>query len=187
MDKVTTTFFYILFALTFIGCSSDDDLTINKELEEEQIAPVDFETLTFIPKDAAEDIKEFFNSELGINSPQYGDFKWNINTNVDNCIMINTTKEFYSYYTGSKNMPSIDFKNSTLIIGVKLLPRPIHGLLSENIIKNVNTFDLKISVFRYENKGYLPATCGYAFWGIFPKLKKSEINILDFDIEEYYE
>ena len=184
---------YIYYFLCFIlplaamGCSSDDDNNIDKEREEEQTAPVDFETLTFNPNDASEDVREFFNSEFGISSPQYRDFKWNISTSIDNCIMINTTKEFYSYYTGPKQMPSIDFKNKTLVIGVKLLPRPFHGYLSENIINNGNTYNLKINVFRYENRGYLPATCGYAFWGIFPKLRKKEITILDFNIEEYYE
>ena len=62
------------------------------------------------------DIADFFKTELPQNSdmPSPGFF---VNSNVNACYVINSIEELKSLYEGDRELPMIDFRSKTLIIG----------------------------------------------------------------------
>ena len=94
--------------------------------------------------------------------------------NSETCYFINSYDDLKAIYTGKEQMPSIDFKSYTLIIGQKL---------SNNVYQNLD----KQSFYERDGVTYLdlyfsgdivlPMLVYFNYWGLYPKMSKRDINV----------
>lgn len=118
-------------------------------------------------------ISVFFNSELPIDEKSAGFF---VNNLSDECYCINTLEELKKMYSGDHQIPEIDFKNYTLIIGQHIMPCSGYMIEKQEIVLRDNNPVLNLTVHnKYEYKPAL-LTPLY-FWGVYTKLYKSNVDV----------
>ena len=158
------------------ACSSDDDddPKTPEDPTETVISRNDGKIIP-VPGDKSnfDDLYDFFNKELPLTS-------WGENNsaflldNSETCYFINSYDDLKAIYTGKEQMPSIDFKSYTLIIGQKL---------SNNVYQNLD----KQSFYERDGVTYLdlyfsgdivlPMLVYFNYWGLYPKMSKRDINV----------
>ena len=118
-----------------------------------------------------ENIINFFKRSLPMNPYLYGQvdcFLSNIPYGKDTCFVINTMDEFQQIYACTGDLPKIDFKQFTLVIGKHIVYSNVTLLINQKIIENsvLTLLILKNSLHIYGQENI------YAryYWAIYPKL-----------------
>ena len=122
------------------------------------------------------DIADFFKTELPQNSdmPSPGFF---VNSNVNACRVINSIEELKSLYKGDRELPMIDFRSKTLIIGQQVMPHLGYSIDRQYI--NVSNGTVKLYLYiKCEPSDFYPAMLmKLYYWGIYPKLNKTTVTV----------
>ena len=160
-----------------MACNNDDDVvTPKQETPSKETGTRHIEgTIITIPGDESkyDALYDFFNKELPLTS-------WGENNsaflldNSETCYFINSYDDLKAIYTGKEQMPSIDFKSYTLIIG---------QTLSSNVYQNLD----KQSFYERDGVTYLdlyfsgdivlPMFVYFNYWGLYPKFSNKGITV----------
>lgn len=151
------------------ACSSSDD--IDNESDE-------FINITSIDEgDNYVELSDFFKTAFTTEKEEAFNFKNNLST-VDNpCIVINNEEDFKEAYTSDLSLPVIDYSKYTLIIGKIYLPA---GTFIDNMsIKQTNLVKATLYInCIVDTKGAYVARIGWEYyWKLFPKFNVSIINV----------
>ena len=157
-------------SVCLLSCSSSDDYDSASE-----------ELITMVAADDAqrESVEEFFNAEFRNISRPTGFFG---NQSEPECkgYIVNNYADLKALYSGSRELPDIDFDKYTLIIGVTALPTSSHSLtfkrqeLVRTDVGLVNTI-----YFEADRDLFYPAIVGYwYYWGLYPKMDDRSFNTI---------
>ena len=170
-------YLFVLVAVVLMvsGCSKEEDAPV--------VLP-DNVVARFTPDNAGPDIVDFFSSELPVtriyHGPRYQEpTVWEADSQVDTCVIINSTEELQAFYHGVKPLPKIDFTSQSLIIGWKQLGTSA-DLEKLDLVKGVDGYSLDVYTVRYKPGLYSPTAVMLDYWALFPKLPvcPSETNII---------
>ena len=169
--------FILIASLSFIACSDDDGVARLKEGNVPEVALTeslagvsgffswenqDAREMSFNPDDFTFSLWEEFNDK---NSYDY--------TNPS-IVVINSRKELDEAYLGNKELPEIDYKKYTLVMGV--LAAPTLSYWIESISLDVRSEDL---LMRFDVRGWdsgFTAIARLGFWRLYPKLPNLPIT-----------
>lgn len=182
MRKVCIILPFVLIAGMLYACSSDDDSNLNEDI----IQPV---TLADNP------IAEFFNSELpATNSRSSESFFCTseafegivvyhpIMTNV--VCLINSRQELEAIYSGSRELPEIDFDKYTLIIGQQIMPCLGFYLAKKELQVGDEGLILKLYA-RNDSEIHAHMLQNLYYWELYPKLVQKVITVEDYKDYQY--
>ena len=125
-------------------------------------------------------ISDFFRTEFGTyENEKPFDFKNNVSSEDNPCIIINSEEDFMEAYMGKLNLPTIDFSLYTLIIGKAFLGA---GTFIDNMsIRQTNpvkaTLYINCIIDTNPNIGYIGRIYWNYYWKLFPKFHASEIGV----------
>ena len=165
----------LLFVIPVISCGDDNDDPKTPEDPTETVISRNDGKIIPVPGDKSnfDDLYDFFNKELPLTSWGENNSAFHLD-NSETCYFINSYDDLKAIYTGKEQMPSIDFKSYTLIIGQKL---------SSNVYQNLEIQDF----YERDGKTYLdlffsgdivlPMFVYYNYWGLYPKMSKRDINV----------
>lgn len=118
-------------------------------------------------------ISDFFNSELPVDANSASFF---VNSEKDECYVINTLEGLKSIYNGDHQIPEIDFEKYTLIIGQHIMSASGYIIEKQEVVLRDNDSVLNIFVnnkYEYKPSLYTPLY----FWGVYPKLYKFNVDV----------
>ncbi|MDR2894384.1 MAG: hypothetical protein LBU97_02850 [Alistipes sp.] len=164
--KKTLIFFTLLAAAAAIVTACGD-----KEPEKEPGQNLEGEIL---PLPTSEEVTAWFEKYLppvsGVESEIFF-----VDDDEGKCLMINSIEELKAIMRTSVELPAIDFKNNTLIIGQQVVPTTSFSVLRQNLdvgSKKI-TLDLTAKVPEASYQGF---SCLY-YWGIYQKLIDAPIEV----------
>ena len=178
----------LLSCLMFSACSSDDDININGG-GETVLIPDDGVVLTpvelydihlgFRYSKTLEmgRISEFFDKELPKGMHSDGFF---VDSDQDECYVINSPEELSSLYKGDMEIPEIDFEQYTLVLGQLVEPDAFDPVLKQDIEFHDNRCHLTLYVPNLEkvnlNGSYYKTQYLY-HWALYPKFNTEGISV----------
>ena len=119
-------------------------------------------------------IADFFKSIYN----HYSDTEYRIffdGSDESQCLMINSTSELLSKYTGTDPFPDIDFNKYTLIVGQEMMPKSYYSVLHQELFSDGDMLRLNVYVPQMEGGYYMVQHLFY--WGLYPKLHSSKITV----------
>ena len=156
--------------------------------------------ISFYPSEVPDSINNFFER-------QFNHFGWNgfvfqyqnIDNDVADCYVINSTEQLERIYVGIDHIPQIDFSRYTLILGKVPIPNG-YSLIRQKITKagEYSTLDphplsehvLWLSFVRYENDDrWGNEKESYNFWALYPKMNEESVEVyvlLNYFITHHY-
>lgn len=159
--------FILLAALTFVACSEDE--------ENELIGPVTEASADEIPLN----VKAFFNDYVSENYEERQGISFNFGSNKS--LAINSMGELSQLYTGTRELPNIDFGKYTLILGNVLLPHSGHYYEKSEMEEYDSFYQMDVYI-KVKDSGYHAIT-GVPFWGLYPKLNNKDIRFTPFSTD----
>ena len=178
MKKVVFTMSLLLTFGLFSSCSNDGEMDLagggDILITDSTLIPDDGVVLK--PVDVLEllysRIPEFFDSELP-KGTRSGSFF--VESNQDECRVINSLEELKNIYCGDKEIPYIDFGKYTLVIGQRVMPDALYPVLRQNLEFREKKCQLSL---------YVPTVDGVDFktqylyhWALYPKFNTERINV----------
>lgn len=166
MKKVIL-FLGVLLSLGILSaCSSDEEFDNESPDVLNNLAPTE-------EGDEYTTISNFFRSNHYIGT-EYRNFFGN--SDESQCLIINSTDELLSNYTGVDPFPNIDFNKYTLIVGQEMMSESFYVILrQELILLKGNMLILNLHVPKLEG-GYC-AIQHLFYWGLYPKIHSSKITV----------
>lgn len=186
MKKLLLMMSILLSAGMFCACSSDDEMNVNGGGELLQISDS-----TLIPDDGVvlspiklydesgictkqEDcmILDFFNYQLPIGKSSNSFF---IDSDKNECYVINSLEELKSIYKGNVEIPEIDFERYTLVIGQEILSDFNYPVYKQDLMFSDHKCHLTLYVpdFDLENN----TTQYFYYWALYPKFYTEGISV----------
>ena len=186
MKKLLLMMGILLSAGMFCACSSDDEMNVNGGGELLQISDS-----TLIPDDGVvlspiklydesgictrqEDcmILDFFNYQLPIGKSSNSFF---IDSDKNECYVINSLEELKSIYKGNVEIPEIDFERYTLVIGQEILSDFYYPVYKQDLMFSDHKCHLTLYVpdFDLENN----TTQYFYYWALYPKFYTEGISV----------
>ena len=151
--------FFSLLSLT--ACSSDDD-------------DANVNNAVVTPLESGDDtsLSDFFKEAL----PEHGTYSTVFFTTCqlsDTCCLINSREDFQRLYTGTDELPEVDFSKNSLIIGTSY---ETAGYLLDRVTVEVG-FDVitETLCFKQLEGAFVAAFFPYYRWGLYPKLPNKKI------------
>lgn len=161
--------FFILGMLLSLGmfsaCSSSDDIDNDSSDDFVELTPVD-------EGDAFAAISDFFQSNQ-YHGTEYRNFFEG--SDESQCLVINSTDELLSKYTGIDTFPEIDFNKYTLIVGQEMMPESYYIILRQELV--LKGYELILKVYVPELEGGYTAIQHLFYWGLYPKIHSSKISV----------
>ena len=117
------------------------------------------------------------NSELPIGKRSTSFF---VDSDQDECYVINSPEELKSIYKGDKEIPNIDFERWTLVIGQLVAPNAFYPVLKQDLMFNDNKCHLTLYVPNLEGKDLNGLNCRTEylyFWGLYRKFNTESISV----------
>ena len=117
-------------------------------------------------------IKEFFNNHYG---QETGFRSFFDHSDKSKCLVINSTEELKNHYLDNYPFPEVDFDKYTLIVGQKIMSEAYYTVLRQELI----SFDdeLRLNVYVPKLDGAYTAFQNLFYWGLYPKVKSSNITV----------
>ena len=186
MKKLLIMMSILLSTGMFFACSSDDEMNVNRGGELLQISDS-----TLIPDDGVvlspiklydesgictkqEDcmILDFFNYQLPIGKSSNSFF---IDSDKNECYVINSLEELKSIYKGNVEIPEIDFERYTLVIGQEILSDFNYPVYKQDLMFSDHKCHLTLYVpdFDLENN----TTQYFYYWALYPKFYTEGISV----------
>lgn len=144
-----------------VGCSSDDD-------------DANVNNAVVTPLESGDDtsLSDFFKEAL----PEHGTYSTVFFTTCqlsDTCCLINSREDFQRLYTGTDELPEVDFSKNSLIIGTSY---ETAGYLLDRVTVEVG-FDAitETLCFKQLEGAFDAAFFPYYRWGLYPKLPNKKI------------
>jgi hypothetical protein len=153
------------------ACSSDDEMGVDGDSGLISI-PVDGTILTPVDSfEGSEDVSIFFSKEMPTGGRSGSFF---VNSNKDECCVVNNYRELRSIYEGNNAIPNIDFKQYTLVIGQRIEPDANYPVLKQDLEFSDNKCQLNLYVPKLEGK----YTVNYPlyYWALYPKFGTEDIS-----------
>ena len=166
--KKAIIFFEMLLSLGMLSaCSSSDEYKTESSIILDDIIPID-------EGDEYATLSEFFQSNsnhyLGTEYRNFFD-----GSDESQCLVINSTDELLSKYTGIDTFPDIDFNKYTLIVGQEMMSMSFYvihrqelALIGDNLILNL---------YIPKKEGGYCAIQHLFYWGLYPKIHASKITV----------
>lgn len=168
--------FFLIVSLSFIACSDDDGVARLKEGNVPEVALT--ESLAGVngffswENPYARDMS--FNPE-GFTFSSWEEFDKNsYGYTTPSIVVINSSKELDEVYLGGKELPEIDYKKYTLVMGV--LAAPTLSYWIESISLDVHSENLLMG---FDVRGWdsgFTAIARLGFWRLYPKLPNLPIT-----------
>ena len=167
MKRILYYTFFTFLAVTLTASCSDDG-------DEGTVIP---------PVDADEAVAEFFNEAL----PEKGhsnSFFCHLDTNIHMIVpiwenfvyVINNREQLEDFYQGDKELPEIDFRKYTLIIGQQII-----GCLENNLVEKRLTVDEEgLHLYLHtknDDEVHSLAIQLLHYWGLYPKLQQKLVSL----------
>jgi hypothetical protein len=132
---------------------------------------------TFIPVLPNTHVIAFFEEHLPIgSSTRESNLFFGYDNKKNECVIINSMTELRkSTISLLSNLPQIDFKIYTLIIGQHQMPTSGHAVIDQCIIVDSHTLELNLTV--NSPHSVWPIVCPMYYWGLYPKLPMKPINV----------
>lgn len=114
----------------------------------------------------------FFNEGLPIGTRSNSFF---VDSDKDECYIINSLQELKSIYCGDKEFPELNFDKYTLVIGQKVNPDAFYPVLKQDLtfIDNKCLLNLYVPDFKELNTTNVP----FYYWALYPKFNTEGINV----------
>ena len=166
MKKILVyTFLMFLTGALMASCSDDDEGTVIPSLE------------------ADEAVTEFFNEAL----PEKGhsnSFFCHLDTNIHMIVpiwenfvyVINNREQLEDFYQGDKELPEIDFRKYTLIIGQQMMPGFGFYLTKKEL--TLSNDGLILTLYTRNDNEVIPDALQHLyFWDLYPKLSQTKVSV----------
>jgi len=196
MKKVTIMMSLLLTLGMFSACSSNDDEMdiIKSDLfvnEDDDLVPMpedgkELEPVNLIEIQNRENLEQlnggpvagniiknlyFYNEELPIGRRSESFF---VESDKDECYVINSIQELQFVYHGEKELPELDFDQYTLVIGQKVMPKVFYPVLSQKLEFRNGQCELSLHVPAINDKN--TTSLPFYFWAIYPKFNTRVIS-----------
>ena len=155
-------FFLVLSLLlslgTFCACSNDDE-TVN----------------VYVPIEEGEDyaaIANFIQSNYDLGTEHRCFFE---DSNERQCLVISSTNELISRYTGVEAFPDVNFNKYMLIVGQEMMPSSYHTIQRQELVSKDGDLELNLYIPQLES-GY-GVVQHLFYWGLYPKMQHSKISV----------
>lgn len=177
MKKVVFMMSLLLTLGLFSACSKDNEMGFNGDDEQMIPIPENGEVLQSVDATNLRNSKGdpevfyFFNDELPI-SARSGSFF--VDSDKDECYVINNIEELNKIYCGDRELPFIDFEHYTLVIGQKITPNAFYPVLKQNVEFRDKKCQLNLYVpnFNVDNTTFKY----FYFWALYPKFRTDGIS-----------
>ena len=171
MRKLTVLMGMLLVLGLSSACSSDDEMGVDGD-SGLILIPGDGTVLTPVDTiEGYEDVSIFFSKEMPIGGRSGSFF---VNSNKDECCVVNNYRELRSIYEGNNAIPNIDFKQYTLVIGQRIEPDANYPVLRQNLEFSDNKCQLSLYVPKLEGKYTMNHPLYY--WALYPKFGTADIS-----------
>ncbi len=125
---------------------------------------------------ATEEINAFFEAHLPAISGSNSNCFFVDDNNSNKCTVINSNDDFSQNFTcPSIAPPAIDFDTYTLVVGQYEVPSTNYQVIKQNITSQSSKLTLNLTL-KIPEESY-PSFCMLYYWGLYPKLKNSNVNI----------
>lgn len=135
------------------------------------------------PVSAPDNVSDFFEEHLPDHSQflSRADFKFSDREfSETECFLINSMSEFKAVAADGLEVPDIDFRKYSLIIGQCVLGDPGYALLEQTVSLQDDEMVLKLEYIKVD--GFVPCVItNFYFWGLYPKLPDLPLEV-DLDI-----
>ena len=164
----------------FFACSSDDEMNVNGG-GETVLNPDDGVVLTPIERVDENNyflsyelalISSFFNKELPVWRPSDSFF---VDSDQDECYVINSLDELKVVYSGDKEIPNIDFNQYTLVMGQIIEPDFYYPAYKQELMFTDHKCHLTFYVPDF-GPGYT-AVPHFYYWALYPKFSTEGISV----------
>ena len=186
MKKVILMMSVLLSCGLFYACSSDDETNGNGSggtmKPDSTLIPDDGVVLTPVEmpnrhlwteeSHKVAMICSFFNEGLPIRKRSDSFF---VDSDRDECYVINSLQELKSIYCGDDELPELDFDKYTLVIGQKVNPDAFYPVLKQDLtfLDNKCLLNLYVPDFKELNTTNVP----FYYWALYPKFNTEGINV----------
>lgn len=163
----------LLLSAGFTACSSDSDEPEQPTSHQDEVPAGSTEYIqygTLYPVEQSREVTSFFNHNI---------YKWfltNIEEGVDTCIVINNAEELKAIYSGKEEIPSIDFRNYTLLIGKASMPYG-YRVCSQRLNLDGQKSTLSITYDWPLGTGAVIINSDMPYWGVYPKCIVNNFNV----------
>lgn len=131
------------------------------------------------PVSAPDDIIAFFEEHLPKNSQTFcqTDFKFSdMEFSENECFLINSKSEFKAVVTDGVEVPDIDFRQYSLIIGQCVLGDPGYTLREQ--VVGLESDEMVLQLEYMKEGGVSPCIItNFYFWGLYPKLPDLPLEV----------
>ncbi len=182
MRKLTIAMSMLLTLGLFCACSKEDEVGLNFGKDDDLIrSPEEGETLNpvnlFELKNREKDNNVlasfyFFNEQLPIGKRSESFF---MNSDKDECYVINNLQELKNIYHGEASLPEINFKRYTLVIGQQVTSKVTYPMIKQFLEFHNDQCQLKLYVPNYD--GEIETTQYIYHWALYPKFKSDGISV----------
>lgn len=194
MKKVEFMMSLLLTLGLFSACSNNDELDINGDqsliqISDSTLVPDDGVVLSpyeFLNQwgscknDEENRIFYFFNGPNGQLPIGKRSNSFFVDSNKDVCYVINSIQELKSIYKGDKDLPEIDFKRWTLVIGQMVEPDAFYPVFKQELKFKDNKCQLTLYVPELDEvnlKGVSYKTQYLYYWALYPKFNTAGISV----------
>ena len=167
---------------SFCACSNDDEMGFNSGKDDDLIRlPEEGETLNpvdlFEIKNREKDDNVlasfyFFNEQLPIGKRSETFF---VNSDMDECYVINNLQELKNIYHGEASLPEINFNRYTLVIGQQVTSKVTYPVIKQFLEFHNDKCQLKLYVPNYD--GEIETTQYIYHWALYPKFNSDGISV----------
>lgn len=99
------------------------------------------------------------------------------NTSDENVsYVINSDSEFKDIFSCEKELPDIDFKKYSLVIGQHTMPISFCKVVEQSIIES-DVLELNLTAEPLSQDGYWNAISKMYYWGLYPKLSNKQLIV----------
>lgn len=157
----------------FSACSNNDEMNVNGDVDL-TLLPEDGTILTPIEEkdiEGYEAISIFFSAEMPIGSRSNSFF---VDSNLDECAVINNLQELRNVYRGNQEIPNIDFGRYTLVLGQMVEPDAYYPVLRKNLEFRDNKCQQNLYIPKLEGE-YTIAQPLY-YWALYSKFRTEGIS-----------
>ncbi len=92
------------------------------------------------------------------------------------CLVVNSIDEFETIAPLSAELPEIDFKNHTLIVGQHPMGDPGHRLVDQGIVTEPDVMILNL-IYERLGGGTPAIETTFYYWALYPKLPQKQITV----------
>lgn len=182
MKKLFLMMSILLSTSMFYACSSDDEMNVNggggsKLIPDDGVVLTPFDYIELRDYAGSSIISEFFDKELPKGTRSNSFF---INSDQDECFVINSIQELKSIYKGNKEVPNIDFDRYTLVIGQLIDPDAYDPVMKQDLMFKDHKCHLTLYVPNLDGvslNGVNYKTQYLYHWALYPKFSTEAISV----------